>query len=300
MSKQIASGLCLLILAGQATANFASRCYMLGRARIDPIVGLGTVTSHEHTFIGSDAVSAWTRTGRELLENATCTSCGVGDTSSYWFPSMFWDGQYVQVAEASVYWSNSLPGTNAYRDIVLIPVGLRMIEGSPFAESVAEAAPDFAWFCFGDLAKGYKTFPPSTCPQNKMRLSLRFPSCWNQVDNYLPSSAHMAHPASNGVCPRGFGRTWSIRLEVDYKLDPSWKWHGETKFVLGTSSSPRSVHADFINGMSKVTQSQQMDRCGKLGGDHCNLRPERSDCVGSYLNNRLPVPSWYVFPKNPL
>jgi hypothetical protein len=283
----------LLMLVGTASADFASRCYTLGRARIDPIVSFGSSSSHEHTFIGSDAISAWTRTGRELFRNATCTSCGHGDTSSYWFPSLFWDGRHVQVADASVYWSNSLPGTNDFQDIVLFPLGLRMIEGSPFAASEAAAAPYYSWYCFGALDEGHKTFPPSTCPENKMRLSLRFPSCWNRKDRYLPSGAHMAHPYENGDCPAGFVRTWSLRLEVDYLLDPSWSWTiPDTKFVLGTMSSAYATHADFFNGMPVPTQMQMMHRCGRLGGDYCNVRPDRYDCDSKYLTDHLPVPDW--------
>lgn len=288
------SALSALSALGFSNADFASRCYPLGRAHIDPIVSFGKKSSHEHTFIGSDAISAWTRSGGELERRATCSSCGHGDTSSYWFPTLFWNGVRAEVADAAVYWSNSLPGTNDFQDIVLFPLGLRMIEGSPFATSDAAAAPHYYWYCFGALDKGYRTFPPRTCPENKMRLSLTFPSCWNRKDKYLPSGAHMAHPHRNGDCPAGFVRTWSLRLEVDYRLDPSWSWNGPaTKFVLGTMSSAYATHADFFNGMPISTQMQMMHMCGRLGGDYCNVRPDRYDCVGGYLNDRVPVPAWY-------
>ena len=288
-------------IVGIADANFASRCYVLGRARIDPIVNFGATSAHEHTFVGSDAVSAWTRTGRELSRNATCTSCGIGDTSSYWFPSLFWNGEYAEVADASVYWSNSVPGTNDFRDIVLFPPGLRMIEGSPSSTATESAAPHYDWRCFGDLTMGYRSFPPSTCPDNKMRLSLRFPSCWNMQHRHLPSGAHMAHTTPNGECPPGFARTWSLRLEVDFRLDPSWVWGAGRvpNFVIGASRSPYSVHADFFNGMPVATQRLMMDECGRLGGDHCNIRPERLGCNGKYLNAGLPIPAWSRHTKAP-
>jgi Domain of unknown function (DUF1996) len=263
---------------GLAHADFASRCFYLGRARIDPIVSRGVLNSHEHTFFGSDSVSAYTSTGAELTRDSACSSCG--DPSSYWFPSLFQDARYVRVAQASVYWSNSLPGTNDFQNITLMPLGLRMVEGSPFATNASESAPFYDWYCFDSLTAGHKTAFP-TC-RDKMRLSLRFPSCWNGVDRYLPRSAHMAHPYSSGDCPAGFRRTWSLRLEVDFAPDGRG---GRISLGAPNITTPYATHADFFNGLSRTAQRRMMKECGCLGGDYCNVRPLRDRCAPKYLDD---------------
>lgn len=271
---------------GLVDADFASRCHPLGRARIDPIVSRGVLNSHEHTFLGSDSVSAYTVTGAELTRNSACSSCG--DPSSYWFPSLFQDARYVRVDQAAVYWSNSLPGTNDFQNITLMPLGLRMIEGSPFAANASEAAPFYDWYCFDALSVGHKaTFP--ACPGNdRMRLSVRFPSCWNGVDRYLPRSAHMRHPGVNGECPPGYRRTWSLRLEVDYAPDGRG---GRLTLGAPNITSPYATHADFFNGMARSGQRRLMTECGHLGGDYCNLRPLTDACAPKYLDDSLPTPT---------
>lgn len=273
-----------VVSLGLARADFASRCSYLGRARIDPIVSRGVLNWHEHTFIGSDSVSAYTATGAELTRNSDCSSCG--DPSSYWFPSLYQNDRYVRVDQASVYWSNSLPGTNDFQNITLMPLGLRMVEGSPFATRDAEAAPFYDWYCFSSLAVGSRTTFP-TCPSgDKMRLSLRFPSCWNGIDRYLPRSAHMAHPDVRGECPRGFRRTWSLRLEVDYA--PGGRG-GSISLGAPNITTPYATHADFFNGLATPGQRRMMNKCGHLGGDYCNLRPTGS-CSPKYLDDSLPTP----------
>lgn len=274
-----------VVSLGLAQADFASRCFYLGRARIDPIVSRGVLNWHEHTFLGSDSVSAHTATGAELTRNSACSSCG--DPSSYWFPSLFQGARFVPVDQASVYWGNGLPGTNDFRNITLMPLGLRMVEGSPFAAKASDAAPFYDWYCFGSLEVGSKmTFPPCKGIE-KMRLSLRFPSCWNGVDRYLPRSAHMRHPDVNGECPPGFHRTWSLRLEVDYAPDGRG---GRISLGAPNITAPYATHADFFNGLSRAAQRRLMAKCGHLGGDYCNLRPLKDACVPKYLDDSLPTP----------
>ncbi|CAM9174226.1 unnamed protein product, partial [Phaeothamnion confervicola] len=245
---------------------FVIHCKELVRnVRADPILTPGTLAEHRHTFFGSNAISAFTATGEQLIAG-TCTTCTGDDYSGYWVPTLSWQSttthqEVVEVARFHAYWSNTFRGTGTFAPITLMPLGLRFVVGEEDATTDAMSAPFYTWSCASDLNKGSKHWP-SMC-KGFMRLSLNFPECWNGKDLYLPGSKHMTFADGAGVCPRGFVRTWAIRMEIDYNVKPEWVWN-PPKFLLGNKkhSSSFGIHADFFNGLTIANQQDYMNRCG--------------------------------------
>lgn len=276
---------------------------MISNVAVDPIVAPGQQSSHDHTFFGSNAISQNTVSGEDL-RTGDCYTCGGGDKSAYWIPTLMWKypNGTLQTARfknsIAVYWSNSLRGTGIPVDISFFPLGLKFIAGNASAMTEKDAAPFYGWACGDDLVKQTKTYPSKQCTEY-MRFSMELPDCWDGVNMFLPGSKHMAYSDNVKGCPSGFKRMWSLRLEFDHYIEKDWFWDVNTppKFVLGKASmdSPYMIHVDFFNGFTIDEQSIKMAICGNLGPDFCHQNtPPPTNCVPKYIK-----PGMIVQPPSP-
>lgn len=294
----------LLSLVNNVYGSFLISCnHLVSNVAVDPIVSPGQQSNHDHTFFGSNAISHNTSSGEDL-RTGNCYTCGGGDKSAYWIPTLMWKYPNGTLKTARVknsmaaYWSNSLRGTGIPVDISFFPLGLKFVAGNASAMTVQDAAPYYGWSCSNDLAKATKTWPVVQCSEY-IRLSIDLPDCWDGVNMFLTGSKHMAYSDNVKGCPAGFKRMWSLRLEFDHYIESDWMWDATNppRFVLGKSSmdSPYMIHADFFNGFTLEEQQTKMNICGNLGPDFCHQTiPTVSNCIPKYVSPYMVV-SPHVF-----
>lgn len=286
--------LIVLTWINSVSGSFLISCnHLVSNVAVDPIVSPGQQSGHDHTFVGSNAISQNTLSGEDL-RTGDCYTCGGGDKSAYWIPTLMWKYPNGTLKTArfknsmAAYWSNSLRGTGIPVDISFFPLGLKFIAGNASATSLSDAAPFYGWSCGDDLTKATKTWPVKQCTEY-MRLSIDLPDCWDGLNMFLSGSKHMAYSDNVKGCPVGFKRMWSLRLEFDHYIEKDWFWDSlnPPKFVLGKSSmdSPYMIHADFFNGFTIEEQQTKMNICGNLGPDFCHQNtPTPSNCVPKYVS----------------
>ncbi|KAF1833371.1 hypothetical protein BDW02DRAFT_570150 [Decorospora gaudefroyi] len=218
---------------------------------IDPIVYPGSFDkSHLHTFYGSDAVTANTKSSAEL--QAGCTSAeNPNDLSVYWTPTLLYtpDGgktyNPVPVMRFSAYYNlGEAPAE------VAIPQDVRMVAGVASAKTEAEKDPNakVEWFCEGDPFRGLDAngFPTQGCSTHLQTL-LYFPSCVN-TETLETAYKSRSHGTMNW-CPAGMKAMPQLRFSIRYdlrKVLPNG-WSGTAPVKLA-SGNAFSSHGDFING----------------------------------------------------
>ncbi len=206
--------------AGSVQAYFVMGAgHSLGVQRLDPIVSPGGLSSHAHTFVGSNFVrdrvdyselrartTGWQQ-GIEYVDgpaylraNSTdrsCSTTGVwADASMYWTPQLYWrndNGTFnsINLSYSRLYYFNRVGDKDRKKrpDALAFPKGLRMLAGS---------AMKFEQTNTGGDASGGKVSPDSVVSF----MCLNYSSGSKQTP-LLP----------DGTCPQG------LRLQVTF---PSW------------------------------------------------------------------------------
>jgi hypothetical protein len=262
---------------------------------IDPIVFPGSFSeSHLHSFYGSDAVTANTKTSAEL--QAGCTSAeNPNDLSTYWVPTMLYttDGgktyQPTPVMRFSAYYN--LGETPAE---IPIPQNVRMVAGKATATKAADqdANAKSEWFCEGDSSKGIDTngFPSQTCSTHMQQL-LYFPQCVNEK-TLETGYKDRAHGTAN-YCPQGMKSMPQLRFSIRYDLRNAVPngWSGTAPVKLA-SGNAFSSHGDFIMGWTEeaaknmvATTSEKQHFAavdGKLGKDGAGSTCKSADADPSH------------------
>lgn len=218
---------------------------------IDPIVFPGSFSeSHLHSFYGSDAVTASTKTSAELQKG--CTNAELPDDMSvYWTPTVLYttdNGKSykpVPVMRFSAYYN--LGETPAE---VPIPQNVRMVAGKAEAQTKAAMDPNAKaeWFCEGDnpVPADANGFPSKTCSTHLQQL-LYFPSCVNEQT--LETGYKNRANGTPNWCPKGMKSMPQLRFSIRYdlrKVLPNG-WSGTAPIKLA-SGNAFSSHGDFING----------------------------------------------------
>jgi hypothetical protein len=245
------------ILSASMLASFASAYTQVNVARpfmeknIDPIVFPGSFTkSHLHSFYGSDAVVASTKSSAEL--QAGCTAAdNPNDLSVYWVPTVLFTTDAgktyapVPVARFSAYYNLGETPTE-----VPIPQNLQMVAGDANAmtkdKMIASAASE--WFCEGDPASppDANGFPSKGCTTHLQQL-LFFPQC---VDPATLKTAYKDR--RGGACPAGMKSMpqlrFSIRYDLRKALPKGWSGTAPVKLACGPAFCS---HGDFINGWTE-------------------------------------------------
>jgi hypothetical protein len=217
---------------------------------VDPIVFTGSYSeSHLHSFFGSDAVTASTKTSAEL--QAGCTNAeNPNDLSVYWIPTPLYtkDGKTyepIPVMRFSAYYN--LGETPAE---VAIPQNLKMVAGDAKATTQAGMPADakISWGCEGDAASPLDAagFPTKTCSTHLQSL-LFFPNCVNEQT--LETGYKNRSNGTPNWCPKGMKSMPQLRFSVRYDLRKVLPggWNGNFPGKLSCGPSWCS-HGDFING----------------------------------------------------
>ena len=216
---------------------------------IDPIVFPGEFDkSHLHSFYGSDAVVASTKTSAELQKG--CTSAeNPNDLSTYWVPTFLYtkDGKNyepVPVFRFSAYYN--LGETPAE---VAIPQDLMMVAGK--AGAMTKDAMDInakaEWACESEsVALDANGFPSKTCGTHVQQL-LYFPQCVNEQT--LETGYKSRENGTPNWCPAGMKSMPQLRFSIRYDLRKALPngWSGTAPFKLACGPAWCS-HGDFING----------------------------------------------------
>jgi len=220
---------------------------------IDPIVFPGQFDkSHLHSFYGSDAVVAGTKTSAELQKGCT-NADNPNDLSVYWVPTLLYtaDGKTykpVPVGRFSAYYN--LGETPAE---VPIPQNVQMVAGKSDATTQAamDANAKASWFCEGDdaVSADANGFPSKTCSTHLQQL-LFFPQCvdtttlktgYKDKANSTPNKC----PASMKSMPQ---LRFSIRYDLRKVLPKGWSGTAPVKLACGAAWC---THGDFINGWTE-------------------------------------------------
>lgn len=242
----------LLVGANAYTVISAASPFM--QKNIDPIVFPGSFSeSHLHTFYGSDAITANTKTSAELQKGCTNME-NPNDLSTYWVPTVLYtkdDGKTyepVPVSRFSAYYN--LGETPAE---IAIPQNLRMVAGvaSATTQSAMDPNAKSEWFCEGDAPSppDANGFPSKTCSSHLQQL-LYFPSCANTQTLKTGYKAR-SHGTPNW-CPPGMKSMPQLRFSIRYDLRTALPqgWSGTAPVKLA-SGPAWSAHGDFINGWTE-------------------------------------------------
>ena len=245
------------VLTASLLAHYASAYTQVNvpspfmQKNIDPIVFPGSYDkSHLHSFYGSDAVTATTKTSAELQKG--CTNAEVADDLSvYWVPTVLYTADNgksylpVPVSRFSAYYN--LGETPAE---IAIPQNVQMVAGKAEAKDKAGMDPNAKseWFCEGDnpVAADANGFPSKSCSTHLQQL-LYFPQCVN-TETLETGYKDRANGTPNW-CPKGMKSMPQLRFSIRYDLRKvlpnGWSGTAPVKLACGNAFCS---HGDFING----------------------------------------------------
>jgi len=258
--------------ARAATGQWITSCNYSHSLRDDPIVSPGQPgAAHLHDFIGAVAVDADAAVVDLRGGGTTCAM--PDDTSAYWVPALYEDGERVLPTatrrHALFYYRHA--GLRSDTVLRTIPDGLKVIVGNSRAASPEEneglASGRIFWKC-GPGSGTHLPSPPSQCSSGVMVLSFMFPNCWDGV--HLDSRDHASHLAypSGGRCPGSHPVAIPrIVAYIRYRVgtDPIGK--------IRLSSGPRfTAHMDFWNAWRPEALRWLVDNCLNAAED-CGTNP---------------------------
>jgi hypothetical protein len=238
-------------LAQLEDVSFVAVCRFSHRASDDPIVFPGQPDrSHDHTFFGNAATDAFSTP--ETLRGRPTTCHRAEDTAAYWAPTLLLDGETVLPEDAEVYYHR-----RTVARVRPFPPDLVMIGGSATPPG-PQSTRIVHWDC-GDTVRVGPSQTVPTCPSDgggkSLRLTVRFPDCWD--GRRLDSPDHASHMAysSRGVCPASHRvAVPSIRLVVQYPVA------GGPGVELA-SRGQLSGHADFVNTWEQAGLRRLVEFC---------------------------------------
>ena len=216
-----------------------TRCDFALSGVFDPIVFPGQAdTGHMHDFFGALSIAPDSTPASLRAANADHddTTCSRGDDgSAYWVPGLMADGQTVlpDTVRAKYRPARSRTGRTA-----TFPDDFQVVRGDKAATAPQRG---IGYRCGEDDMPLTADVP--TCPDGELVAVVRFASCWDGVNAFLPGSAHVAMPLRRGACPATHPVSIpELTLEVSYPTDGLphvWSLH---------SGSTAGYHADFMNG----------------------------------------------------
>jgi hypothetical protein len=251
-----------------AGGTFSFPCGYSHSSLNDPIVFRGQLgASHQHDFLGNRSTNASSTYASLRRASTACTVYGdsEADKSAYWFPTLLErqaDGTFAErrAFQASVYY-NGNAGTEPF------PPGMKMVAGNAHA-TVPQPGSIVHWSCVnGGIAvdasrpwcveDGVNPYPPG------VRMTLRFPQCWDGVTTDWNYTRHMAYPVA-GRCPPGYPRRVpEILIFVSYATagGPDADTVPSPGAVKLSSGGHFSGHGDFFNGWDPTKLGLLMERC---------------------------------------
>ncbi len=214
--------------------HYSIGCSLSHQNNDDPIVFPGQPgRSHHHTFIGNRTVDAWATPAS--LRNGPTSCSDPGDSSGYWFPSLFVGAATVEPYAAIVFYVKRSRGM-----LAKLPRGLVMIAGNAAARS-PQPTRIVAWSCGAAAGEGQSFSRVPACRADEsLHLLVTFPSCWN--GRTLDSKDHKRHMKylSNGRCSASHPIALpTLVVNVIYSPVPAG---------AQVATGHYGAHADFMNG----------------------------------------------------
>jgi hypothetical protein len=243
--------------------QFIVQC--LGPVLSKPFDPITRAASHNHEFYGSRAVTM-DATYKELRNGssgcATPEHPGgeLGDTASYWAPTLYVSGKRQPVPKSTFYYiagKKRLP-------LATWPAHLKILAGNPHATS-----PQPTEFVYWGCGAGSSVSRTSVLPQCRagdtgLTAHVMFPDCWNGRDATSPDhKSHMAY-SKKGICPAGY----PVSLP---RLIARFQWtdrYPDPATVTLSSGSTYTMHADFWNAWDQARLVHLVDYCVN-GGRKC-------------------------------
>jgi uncharacterized protein DUF1996 len=255
-----------VFLRKRQSGVFISMCRLSHRAPDDPIVKFGQPgASHLHDFFGNTTTNAYSNY-RTLRQGHTTCNNRPDDAAGYWVPSLLLNGQLIQAYKLNAYYTT---GGKDRKSIRSFPPGLMIVAGDSKA-TTAQSTEIVSWSCYHSKAPPQSTVP--TCKEDEpLRLSVRFPDCWNgQSLDFVDHKSHMAY-SSHGSCPSGYPvPVPSLEFKVLYPVSGSG--------VTLSSGSALTGHGDFFNAWKQKELDYLVRECLQ----------ERRDCKSSEPGLHLP------------
>nr|POE72895.1 hypothetical protein CFP56_30834 [Quercus suber] len=316
------------VLAGASTVSAFWRMpcrSRTGAARLDPIIDIGTISDHVHTFHGGNAIGMETSYD-DLRADSTCTSCEVTqDNSAYWTPTLhfMWNNGTSEMVE-------QVGGMLAYYLMYLedpstletFPAGLRMVAGNRNVRNFTGPVPDTelsSWptdakdqFFLEQRALGFNClnynkdpepslyrhqFPSKDMLDNEctdgLRLELAFPSCGTGKTDSPDHKSHMAYPSlvKEGNCPPGYDHHYPFLF-----FETIWatnNYAGEDGYFTFSHGDPigTGYHGDFIMGWDEDFLQSAIRTCTNLSGEigDCPLFTQQTDAEAAQCTFDVPA-----------
>lgn len=245
--------------AAAANPGWITSCQLTHALPDDPIVSPGIPgAAHMHVFYGSRDTDA-SSTPTSLREAGT-TCAMPGDTSAYWIPAVYANGQQLRPATSKhalfYYRRIAAPSGTTVRTI---PDGLKIIVGNAQASSPSEnpTLGNHIIFKCGPGSGTNLPSPPSQCSSGVMVVSLRAPNCWDGVHlDSLDHKSHMAYPRS-GRCPVSHPVVLP-RVESFFRFSVGTAPIGEVTLASGPWYT---IHSDLLFAWESSELQRFMDRC---------------------------------------
>ncbi len=237
-------------LAALEGVEFVVVCTFSHRAPDDPIVFPGKPgLSHGHTFFGNTATDASSTPYRLRAGATTCDR--ADDLGAYWIPTLLVEDRAVVPLDAKIYYRRAtLARVRAF------PPGLAMIGGNA-ASTSPQSLRITSWDC-GDQGGVAPASSVPTCPDDRsrgLRLSVRFPDCWE--GKHTDSADHRSHMAysSAGTCPKTHPvAVPSMTLVAQYPVTGAGR-------VELASQGQFSGHGDFVNAWRQTRLAALVEYC---------------------------------------
>lgn len=260
---------------------FRTTCTLAKYAFDDPIANPRQPgAAHLHAFFGFVGVNAFTDSTTVKSGNSTCRG-GALNRSSYWTPAwLSADNQVVPMKDGVFYYKNSY-GEDVTKTQPM-PFGLQIIAGNKLA-----IAPQFSpdgllqitqWDC---LSSGAHTANHATIPicngGDTLRLTVYFPSCWDNKRLTSADQSHMAYP-DHRVKPSACPATHPVQLpEISEHFDAEVpKGTTTAGWRISSDTDPTkpgiSAHADWLLGWKPEIMKAFVANCinkrrdGGVGG----------------------------------
>jgi hypothetical protein len=223
-----------------------------------------------HDFVGNAGTNAYSTLDSLLAGQTNCDN--VGDTASYWEPTVSENGVEIHAIAVTVYYLS-----NGKSNDIVPPQGLKMIAGNAHATGPSGYNHE-QWGC-GNV------FPTSlvaiNCPAGtEVHTRMWFPDCWD--GKHLDSWDHHSHMSyqENGVCPAG----WPVPIA---QLSPLFRYKQSDGANFTLSSGPTyTQHVDFFNGWQIPALQLLVNQC-----DHPGINcPTNNSATPSPVTQTPPPP----------
>ncbi|GAC93618.1 hypothetical protein PHSY_001183 [Pseudozyma hubeiensis SY62] len=298
---------CALFAVQEASATLADPVMWilvhgrLKQARIDPIVTPGGTSSHVHSLVGANGVSADTTTAQSLEAASSCTTSGIhADMSAYWAPSLYSVNANGTFSPRRLDYVNTYYLMRGNVNITAFPRSMQLLAGNamrrgPGPTTQADNTASFVCLNYADGSSQSQTIPTRPCPQG-LRLQVVFPSCWNGKDLVSADRSHVVYPlgdnADNGPCPASH----NVRLPTlfyEFVFDVTGITNANySELVLSNGDSMGySFHADFIAAWNETILQDAIDECAGLLFNNLESCPPLAKTLDRQASNQCTASS---------